>query len=213
MSTNRIERRAFLGLTVTGVVGLGVHAAYAQSTASPAAPIERLNEALLAVMKAGHTTAFGRRFDILAAAVDRAFDLQTVLQNSIGPRWMTLPANEQAQLQMAFRRYTIANYVANFDSYAGETFAIEPQIQVVGNGDELVTTRIAATAGLPTTLSYVVRRTFNEWKAVDVLVNGAISRVAVQRSDFRTLLGRGGGPALIASLQQKVGDLSGGASS
>jgi phospholipid transport system substrate-binding protein len=211
MSTTQIERRAFFGLTVAGVVGLGVHAACAQSTASPAAPIERLNEALLAVMKAGHTTAFGRRFDILAAAVDRAFDLETVLQNSIGPRWATLPANEQAQLRMAFRRYTIANYVANFDSYAGETFAIEPQIQAVGNGDELVTTRIATPTGLPTTLGYVVRRTFNEWKAVDVLVNGAISRVAVQRSDFRTLLGRGGGSALIASLQQKVGDLSGGA--
>ena len=27
------------------------------------------------------------------------------------------------------------------------------------------------------------------WKAVDVLLDGTISRVAVQRSDFRSLLG------------------------
>ena len=66
--------------------------------------------------------------------------------------------------------------------------------------------------GLPTTLGYVVRRTFNEWKAVDILVNGAISRVAVQRSDFRRLVARGGAQALIDSLNQKTNDLSGGAS-
>ncbi len=207
MSTHQIERRTFLA----GVMGLGIHAACAQSIASPAAPIEELNKALLTVMKAGHMVAFARRFDIVATAVDRAFDLETVLRNSIGSRWVTLPLDQQAQLQMAFRRYTIANYVANFDSYAGEIFSIEPGTQTVGNGDELIGSRIVASTRLPTTLSYVMRRTAGEWKVVDVLVNGAISRVAVQRSDFRALLGRGGGSALIASLQQKVGDLSGGA--
>jgi phospholipid transport system substrate-binding protein len=44
-----------------------------------------------------------------------------------------------------------------------------------------------------------------------VLADGAISRVAVQRSDFRSLLMRGGAPALAASLQQKTADLGGGA--
>jgi phospholipid transport system substrate-binding protein len=48
------------------------------------------------------------------------------------------------------------------------------------------------------------------WKAVDVLANGSISRVAVQRSDFRELLANGGVPALMAALQRKVANLSGG---
>jgi phospholipid transport system substrate-binding protein len=48
------------------------------------------------------------------------------------------------------------------------------------------------------------------WKAVDVLANGSISRVAVQRSDFRELLASGGVPALMAALQRKVANLSGG---
>jgi phospholipid transport system substrate-binding protein len=46
---------------------------------------------------------------------------------------------------------------------------------------------------------------------VDVLAAGSISRVAVQRSDFRHLLSNGGGDALVASLQRKTSDLSGGA--
>jgi phospholipid transport system substrate-binding protein len=48
------------------------------------------------------------------------------------------------------------------------------------------------------------------WKAVDVLADGAISRVAVQRSDFRGLLANGGVAALVLSLERKVADLSGG---
>ena len=47
-------------------------------------------------------------------------------------------------------------------------------------------------------------------KAVDVLADGSISRVAVQRSDFRDLLRNGGVPALITALRQKVVTLSGG---
>jgi phospholipid transport system substrate-binding protein len=46
---------------------------------------------------------------------------------------------------------------------------------------------------------------------VDVLLDGTISRVAVQRSDFRGTLAHGGVPALIASLERKVRDMAGSA--
>jgi phospholipid transport system substrate-binding protein len=50
------------------------------------------------------------------------------------------------------------------------------------------------------------------WRAVDVLADGTISRVAVQRSDFRAILGRDmNTAALLDSLRRKVADLSGGA--
>jgi phospholipid transport system substrate-binding protein len=75
----------------------------------------------------------------------------------------------------------------------------------------VVSSRITPTSGDPTELSYVMRQTPSGWKVVDVLADGSISRVAVQRSDFRSLLTRGGGDALLASLQRKTSDLSGGA--
>jgi phospholipid transport system substrate-binding protein len=62
----------------------------------------------------------------------------------------------------------------------------------------------------PVKLDYVMRRGPTGWQAVDVLTDGSISRVAVQRSDFRELLRRGGVPALAASLTNKVANLSGG---
>ena len=60
-------------------------------------------------------------------------------------------------------------------------------------------------------LDYVMRQSSSAWQAVDVLADGSISRVAVQRSDFRRLVARGGGQGLIDSLNQKTADLSGGA--
>jgi phospholipid transport system substrate-binding protein len=45
----------------------------------------------------------------------------------------------------------------------------------------------------------------------DILLDGTISRVAVQRSDFAALLSQGNATQLIASLEQKVSTLSGGA--
>jgi phospholipid transport system substrate-binding protein len=58
----------------------------------------------------------------------------------------------------------------------------------------------------------VMRNDGGAWKAVDVLADGSISRAAVQRSDFRRLVARGGAQALIDSLDKKTADLSGGAS-
>ena len=48
------------------------------------------------------------------------------------------------------------------------------------------------------------------WKASDVLLGGTISRVSVQRSDFRAFLDKTGAARLIARLQQQIADLSGG---
>jgi ABC-type transporter MlaC component len=48
------------------------------------------------------------------------------------------------------------------------------------------------------------------WKVVDVLADGAVSRVAAQRSEMRSVLADGGGVGLLVSLRQKTAELSGG---
>jgi phospholipid transport system substrate-binding protein len=213
MSTQTVTRRAAIRLSLlgaaAGVVLSGPHAAWAQDSGA-AAPIAQLDAALLGAMKAGQATPFSRRYAMLEPAVERAFDLRTVLQTSVGPHWATLSPDQQASLLAAFRRYTVANYTANFDHWDGQDIAIAPTTRTVG-ADQVVTTTIGRPGGSSTVLAYVMRQGADGWRAVDVLADGSISRVAVQRSDFRNVLARGGGPALLASLQQKVSDLSGGA--
>jgi phospholipid transport system substrate-binding protein len=175
-------------------------------------PIQQLNGGLLRVMKVGPDTSFQQRFDMLAPVIDRVFDLDAVLRTSVGLVWASLPPDQQALLRPVFRRYTVASYVNNFDRFTGQRFTVQPQTRPVGNGEQIVLTRIIPPSGDSHELDYVMRNTGSGWRVVDVLADGAISRVAVQRSDFRQLLSRGGAPALVASLTNKSLELSNGTS-
>jgi phospholipid transport system substrate-binding protein len=165
---------------------------------------------LLGAMQAGPRMSFEQRVASLAPVIDQTFDLDAILAASVGLRWPELPNDQKALVGAAFRRYTVASYAANFDSYNGQTFQVSPDIRDVGNGEVIVRTKLVARDGSSTPLDYVLRGGPSGWKVVDVLAGGAISRVAVQRSDFRTLLSSGGVPALTVALQNKVANLSGG---
>ena len=207
--THNTSRRAML--CVAAAVATASRAASAQSDA-PATPIQMLNDALLKIMHAGAGTAFGERAKLLAPAIQAAFDLPQILKTSVGPRWAVFPTPQQTELMDVFRRYTVASYVANFDGYSGEKFEILPQTRAVG-ADQVVMTRIVPVKDDPTRIDYVMRRGPEGWKAVDVLLDGSISRVAVQRSDFRALVRGGDAAALIASLKAKTAALEAGGKS
>jgi phospholipid transport system substrate-binding protein len=172
------------------------------------APIAALNASLSQAEKSG-TAPFTQRYAALAPAIDQAFDLPKVLQTIVGLRWSKIPADQQNALLAVFRAYTICNYVANFDADSGDVFRILPEIRNVGT-DQVVETEIVPKAGDPTRIDYVMRNGASGWKAVDVLQQGTISQAAVQRSDFRSLLGANGATDLINSLKKKVDTLSGG---
>jgi phospholipid transport system substrate-binding protein len=188
-------------------------AAHANVAATPAEPIRALDDALLGLMRAGPTMNFAQRSAALAPEVERAFDLPLILRNSVGLRWNGIAEAQRQELLDTFTRFTIASYVANFDAFSGERFEIDVQTRQVGQ-EQVVQTRIVPTSGDPTRIDYVMRDTGNGiWKAVDVLLDGTISRVAVQRSDFRSLLASGGPEPLIAALRGKIAGLAAGGKS
>ena len=162
-----------------------------------------LSDALLRVMKLAHDAPFDQRFAVLAPVVDQAFDLPLILRISVGADWTTLPAAQQASLQASFRRYTIATYLNSFNSFDGERFDVLPQTRDLGTS-LVVPTHIVPRGGNPTSIDYVFRKTGPTWKIVDVLLDGSVSRLALQRSDFRSSVQPGDASRLIARLQQNV---------
>jgi|ERR1700733_6515228 phospholipid transport system substrate-binding protein len=173
------------------------------------APIEQLDAALLQAMKAGKAAPFQQRYDLLAPAVIRAIDLDAILLAGVGPGWAALPADQQAALKTAFQRYSIATYVSNFDDFSGERFDLYPPASGI---DPIVRVKIVpGKAGDDThVLGYAMRQGPGGWKAVDVTADSSISEVAAQQDQIRSLF-RSGGAGLLARLQQKTLELSGGA--
>jgi phospholipid transport system substrate-binding protein len=183
--------------------------AHAVTEVAAVAPIQRLVDGLVEIMKAGPGTPFQQRYATLAPVIDRTFDLAAILQESVGFSWATLSPQQQAMLTDAFRRYTVSSYVNSFDDFNGQRFEISPDTRAVGS-DQVVETKVIPKNGTTHELDYVMRQGAAGWRVVDILADGSISRVAVQRSDFRRVLSRGGAQALADSLRTKSADLSDG---
>lgn len=177
-----------------------------------AAPILALNAALIDAMKAGSANAsFTSRYNALDPVVKSAFNLQVILQNSTGFYWATLPAAQQQALLKVFEQFTVASYVNGFNGYGGQQIQVLPDERSVGN-TKIVETQIVPTDGSdPTRLDYVMTNGANGWQATDVLLDGTISKVAIQNSDFSSEVTSGDASQLVSALKSKVADLSGGA--
>ena len=213
MPTRRTTLAAWAGLLGVSLIGSGLldtRAARAQGAGKPSDAIKALNAGLLAVMKAGRAMPFEQRFALLAPVIDRSFDLDALLRGAVGARWAELAATDQDALRAEFRRFSVASWVANFDSFEGQSFSMGETPRDLGGGAMAVETKLNNPGGGSVELTYVMREGAGGWRAVDVLAEGSISRVAVMRSDFRAALGSGGAAGLLARLRDKVAVLAGG---
>lgn len=170
----------------------------AAQAGSPVAVVQALDAGLLAIMKSGRAAGQKGRAAAIAPVVDRAFDLPLMTRLAVGPAWTTTAPAERQALVAAFRRLTIAQYAANFDSFAGEAFTVNPQVEARG-GDRLVRTTLTGKGGSEA-LSYRLRQSGGEWRIIDVFYRSAISQLATRRADFAGVLRTGGAKALVGHL-------------
>lgn len=189
------------------VAGIGAITGRAFAADAPAdavtTPIRKFYDALLDVMKRAKTLGVRGRDDALAPVIGATFDLPAMTRIAVGPRWTSIPKEQQAALVEAFSRMTIATYATRFDGYSGERFEVDPAVDTRGTGS-VVHTRIIQSKGEPVTLNYLMRRSGGTWKAVDVYLTGTISELATRRSEFNGILDAGGPQALIGSLRQQT---------
>jgi phospholipid transport system substrate-binding protein len=140
-------------------------------------------------MKAGGTAK--SRYEKLKPAVEQDFDLAGMTALSVGPTWPSISAADQKSLVDAFERMTIANYARNFDSFHGEKFLVDPDVQARGP-DKLVKSTMNPGSSDAIAFNYRLHQAGNNWKIVDVYLAGNISQLAQKRADFATTLSSSG---------------------
>ena len=163
----------------------------------PVAPVNALDDALLASMKAGKATSLSARAAKLLPVVRATHDLGAIAAKVVGPAWTSAPAADRAALIETFARHSAVSYAANFASFAGEKFVIDPAVAARGE-DRVVRTRIVARDG-GAALDYRMRQGPEGWRIVDIYAGG-ISQIAVQRSEFAGTIAAGGVAALVKKL-------------
>ena len=202
MRRSFVLRIAAVALLAFAAPALAPRAARADASEPAAQQIENFDAALIRAMKAGKDAGPQGRAKIMGPAVDATFNLPVMTAFAVGPAWAAASAEDKSSLIAAFRKYTVANYAKNFDSYEGQKIAVDPVV-MTRLPDKLVKTTMNGN-GATVVLGYRMRQAGGTWKVIDVLFNGAISQLTTQRSDFSATLQSGGVKALIAKLDAQT---------
>jgi len=181
-------------------------AAPAIAQTSPAEVVERFHAALIQVMQDARRLGARGRYERLRPVMEATFDLPAMTRIAVGPPWTRMTPEQQAQLTQAFSEWSIANYAKSFDGYSGESFTTTGTT-ALQNGDQLVRTVLNRPNDAPVQLNYLLRRTPNGWRIVDVYLTGSISELASRRSDFSAILRDGGADRLVAELRRRSAEL------
>jgi phospholipid transport system substrate-binding protein len=200
--TSRAGTGGIAALCLALIGGIFVEGAAAALPSSPQDSVRSFYDVLLATMKNGRTLGQSGRYAALAPIVSGVFDVPFMARLAVGPSWATLTPAQQQQLVAAFGRYVSATYADRFDSYSGE------QLQITGDqpstGGVIVETKIVKSGTDPVTISYLMRQDHDVWQIADVYLDGTISQLAEQRSEFHSILARKGVDGLIMALNRKV---------
>ena len=167
---------------------------------SPRQVIEHTTDAVLAVLANSSLSAEQKRKQIEEIASKR-FDFPTVSKLVLARNWKRLSPEQQAQFTEEFRKHLSLTYGRNVEQYNNE------RAEVIGeraepDGDWTIKTRILRPQGEPILLDYRLRKFGEEWRVIDVVIEGT-SLVANFRSQFQDIVSRDGPERLIQVLQEK----------
>jgi phospholipid transport system substrate-binding protein len=146
-----------------------------------------------------------QRYQKLEPALHKAFNFGRMIEVAAGPAWARANPEEQAELQEAFARYSVATYASRFSGYSGQRFEITGQ-RPAPRDLTMVETVIVKPGGEAVPITYVVSNEAGTPQIVDVIFKG-VSEMAVRRSDYRNILKQSGPHGLAQRLNQQVDDL------
>gem|GEM_PF-433454 len=128
-----------------------------------------------------------KKFEVL---LERHFDLNIMGKYALGRYWRVATPAEREEYNVLFQRMVIDLYSQRFSEYSNQHVEVDGAIQKGKN--ILVRSKVIDLSGSDIELSWVVKRKNGEYRVIDLLVEG-VSMVITQRSDFSSVIQRGGG--------------------
>src|ERR1035441_7277445 len=166
-----------------------------------------LCDALIMAMKKGSSADFAARRDLLTPVIQRDYDLVFMTRLVVGSAWRNFSPEDRHKLVEAFSAFSIATYAHNFSGYSGERFEVDGSPTPLPKGDGIVHTKLFTSDPEPVQLDYLMRKTGDRWRLIDVYLSGTITERAARRSEYSAILRQGGAPALIDLLTKKTVEL------
>ena len=133
----------------------------------------------------------------------RSFDMNTIGRFALGRYWRTASAEQRDEYQALFREMIVDVYSRRFGEYDGQKLEIRGS-RKDSEKDVTVQSFIVPDSGSEIQVDWRVRHKNGQYKVIDVMVEG-VSMALTQRSDFSSVIQRGGGDlsVLIAHLREQ----------
>ncbi len=165
--------------------------------------MQSLGDEAIAIL-ADEDLSAAQREDKLGRLFDRGFHLPTVSRFVLGRHWRSATQDQRREYQQVFRDFIVKSYSRRFSSFAGEQLKITNS-RAEGEHDTIVFSTIVRPRGKATRVSWRLRRYADDFKIIDVIVEG-VSMLITQRDEFSSVIRKSGGEldGLINLLQDKV---------
>ena len=119
------------------------------------------------------------------------FDMKTIGRFALGRYWRTSTKEQQVEYQKLFEEMIVNVYSSRFGDYQGQKFDVRSS-RADNDQDTLVSSYIKGETGEEIEVQWRVRYKGKRYMVVDVIVEG-VSMAMTQRSDFASVIQRGGG--------------------
>ncbi|NQZ13506.1 MAG: ABC transporter substrate-binding protein [Alphaproteobacteria bacterium] len=119
------------------------------------------------------------------------YDMKTIGRFALGKNWNLANDAQQKEYLKLFEQMVVDVYSQRFDDYEGQRFEVRAS-RDVGKSDQLINTVIIPDSGPEIDVDWRVRTKDGKRKIIDVIIEG-VSMSLTQRSDFSSVIQRGGG--------------------
>jgi phospholipid transport system substrate-binding protein len=123
--------------------------------------------------------------------LDESFDMKTIGRFSLGRYWRTSTKKQKDEYMRLFHDMIINVYYSRLSEYGGEVFETR-KFRPDGTKDIIVNSFIVPESGSEIQIDWRVRYKNSKYQIVDIIVEG-VSMSVTQRSDFSSVIQRGGG--------------------
>lgn len=130
------------------------------------------------------------------------FDMKTIGRFSLGRYWRTSTPEQQKEYLKLFEKMVVDVYSRRFSEYTGQVLEVQ-DARSEGKSDIVVTSYVTHETHPDIRVDWRVRHKNGRYKVVDIIVEG-VSMAVTQRSDFASVIQRGGGQVnvLLAHLKE-----------
>lgn len=124
--------------------------------------------------------------------LNRSFDMKTIGRFALGRYWRTASAEQRKEYQELFRKMIVEVYSRRFGEYDGQNLEIRGS---KADSDKDITVEsfiMSPSNNQKIRVDWRIRNKDGQYKVIDVMVEG-VSMALTQRSDFSSVIQRGGG--------------------